>query len=231
MHLLSAGAVRGLAEAVRPAFEAASKARVEAVYGAVVAMRERLDAGAPCDVLVLTAAMIAALGKEGRIDAATAAPLGRVPTAIAVPAGDPVPAVSDGPALAAALRAASAIHFPDPARATAGIHFVQVLERLGVRAEVEARLRPFPNGAAAMSALAQVPGTGAIGCTQATEILYTPGVQLVAALPPEFALSTVYCAAAASGALDPALARRFVEALTGDASAALRRDGGFEPMQ
>ena len=87
--------------------------------------------------------------------------------------------------LRAALIAADAIHFPDPGKATAGIHFDKVVDRLGIRSDVQARLRTFPNGASAMRALADAGGR-AIGCTQATEILATPGVRLVGPLPPGF---------------------------------------------
>jgi molybdate transport system substrate-binding protein len=58
--------------------------------------------------------------------------------------------------------------------------------------------------------------------------LYTPGVTLVAALPVEFELATVYTAALSTRAAQPELARRLVAALSGDASRALREQGGFE---
>jgi molybdate transport system substrate-binding protein len=69
----------------------------------------------------------------------------------------------------------------------------------------------------------------AIGCTQETEIRYTPGLALLGALPAPHALATVYVAAVAASRRDDDAARRFVEALAGPASARLRRDGGFEP--
>ena len=46
-----------------------------------------------------------------------------------------------------------------------------------------------------MRELARSTATGLVGCTQITEIKYTPGVVLVGALPPGFELSTVYSAA------------------------------------
>lgn len=67
--------------------------------------------------------------------------------------------------LRAALLGATEIHFPDPQRATAGIHFAKVIDALGVRADVQARLRPHPNGATAMRALANSPHRTAVACT------------------------------------------------------------------
>ena len=53
----------------------------------------------------------------------------------------------------------------------------------------------MPGDATAMKELALHPGTGAMGCTQITEINYTPGVALVGPLPDAFELATVYTAA------------------------------------
>ena len=70
--------------------------------------------------------------------------------------------------------------------------------------------------------------SGALGCTQITEIKYTPGVTLVGALPEDLGLATTYSAAVAALALQPALAQRFVALLTGSDTRALRVAAGFE---
>jgi molybdate transport system substrate-binding protein len=69
-----------------------------------------------------------------------------------------------------------------------------VLERLGIAAALAPRLSVHPNGATAMRALAETGAPGALGCTQVTEILYTPGLALAGALPDPFGLATVYAA-------------------------------------
>lgn len=79
-----------------------------------------------------------------------------------------------------------------------------------------------------MRELAAATGHDLIGCTQVTEILYTPGVQLVGVLPREFELATVYTAAACQRAANPAAARALVEMLAADANRAQRLAGGFE---
>lgn len=229
MHLLCAGAARAVAQALIPPFERDTGVRVAATYGAVGALRERLAEGAACDVVVLSAALIDALRTEGSVESDTIAALGRVPTSIAIRAGGAAPDVATPAAVRAALLAADAIYFPDPERATAGRHFASVIERLGIAREVAARLRPFANGAAAMAELANAAQAHPIGCTQSTEILYTPGVTLVGALPGDLALATVYAVAAAVRSSVPALARRFASSLAGDSAAELRRAAGFEP--
>jgi molybdate transport system substrate-binding protein len=228
LRMLCAGAARGLVKAMEPTLFAETGAGVQGSFGAVGAMKEKLLAGEPCDVIVLTAALIDELAAAGHVQPDSVAPLGRVGTGIAVRTGEPLPAVADGAALAASLRAAAGILFPDPARATAGIHFVGVLKRLGIYADVEPRLSTYPNGATAMRELAQASRPGLVGCTQITEIKYTPGVTLVGPLPADYALSTVYSVAVCAGAVQPEFAWLFAELLAGPVSAGLRAAGGFE---
>ena len=114
----------------------------------------------------------------------------RCQTAVAVRTADTPPALATAGDLRAALREADEIHFPDPELSTAGIHFAKVMRELGLWEPLADRLRPAPNGAAAMSALAASTSARPIGCTQATEILSTPGIVVAAPLPPGCALAT-----------------------------------------
>ena len=229
MHLdiLSGGAARGLVEALRPEFNAATGCELRASFSAVGAMHEQLLAGTPCDVIILTAPLIESLAREGRVDSASVATLGAVPTGIAVRAGDAPPNVSSGDALRAALLSAPAIFVPDTERSTAGIHVLRMLHALGIHAEVAARVRTYPNGATAMRELAQSRRANAIGITQVSEIIATIGVALVGELPAGFELAAVYVAAAVATAREPALARRFTALLAGPTAAAARKRAGF----
>ncbi len=222
LDFISAGAAQGLVAAVAKG----GGIEVAGSFGAVGAMLEKFRAGEACDVLILTHAQIMELAANGAVAAGTCADLGSVATCVAVREGDPAPDVSTGDALRAALLGADAIHFPDPAKATAGIHFAKVVDRLGIRSQVESRLRTHPNGATAMRAMADAAGKP-IGCTQATEILATRGARLVAPLPEGFDLETVYTAAVSARARQPAEARAFVERLTGESTAGARAAAGF----
>ena len=227
LHVISAGAAKGLVLTLADRFEVSHGTTVRGTFGAVGAMREALLGGAPCDVVVLTQALLAALGAEGEVVTDTICTLGEVATGVAVRAGDAVPDIHDAPALCEALSHATSIHIPDPARATAGIHFTKVLHSLNLYDAVATHLRPHANGAAAMAALAESSDERPIGCTQVSEILYTPGVRLVAPLPSRFALVTRYDAAVASRASDASLAEAFLASLAGEATRSLRAAGGF----
>ena len=236
VHLLSGGAAQGLVNQLQAQFQTRFRAKTQAQsgstlagnFGAVGVMKDRLLAGEACDVIILTEALIAQLTASGHVVASSARALGIVKTGIAVKAGELVPDVGNPTALKAALLGATGIYFPDPVKATVGIHFMKVLKSLGIDAELAARLRPFPNGAAAMREMAQCPQAGLVGCTQVTEILYTPGIKLVAPLPKEFELATIYTAAVCTGATQPAMATALIDLLVDAKNANLRRAAGFE---
>ena len=229
LKLLCAGAVKGLVAALESRFLAARGAAIEGRFGAVGAMREALLGGAACDVLVVTAAMLAVLRDQGVVAESPFAAIGEVRTGVAARSGEAVPRIDSAADLKAALVAAPALYVPDTVQSTAGKHVVAVLERLGIAAEIAPRLSVHPNGATAMRALAESGPPGALGCTQVTEILYTPGLALVGALPEPFGLSTVYAAGVGRDSAEPALAAAFIALLAGDDAATTRRAGGFEP--
>jgi molybdate transport system substrate-binding protein len=228
LHLLSGGAAQALVTRLQDRFLALHDHAIESTFGAVGMMKDKLLADAPCDVLILTDSLIAQLSASGQVAAGTERALGVVKTGIAVKTGEARPAVATRAELKAALQAASGIYFPDAVKSTAGIHFMNVLKQLGLDQELADRLRTFPNGAAAMTAMAQSKEKGLIGCTQDTEILYNEGVALIADLPKEFELATVYTAAVCTAAKTPEAAAALIGLLAGAEVASLRLECGFE---
>ncbi len=228
LNLLSGGAAQGLVGKLQDSFKAAHHCSIAGTFGAVGMMKDSLLAGAPCDVIILTDALVAQLTASGELLTGSARAVGTVKTGVAVKTGDKVPAVDSPAALKAALQAARGIYFPDPVKATAGIHVMRVLKELGLDVELADRLRPFPNGATAMKVMSQSTETGLLGCTQITEILYTDGVDLVAPLPRAFELATIYTAAVCSKSAQPQLAQALIELLVGEQAAATRLACGFE---
>lgn len=229
LNILSGGAAHGLVSALASRFRAATGFDINGTYNAVGAMRDKLLAGEPCDVVILTRALIEQLEASGHVVPGSAKALGVVKTGIAIKTGTRLPTVNTREALRSALHAATGVYFPDPVKATAGIHFMNVLKLLGLAEPLGSRLHTFPNGATAMKALSETGCGGAIGCTQVTEILYTPGVTLVDVLPPEFELATVYTAAVCTGSVAPDAARALVALLASDEAASIRTGGGFDP--
>jgi molybdate transport system substrate-binding protein len=228
MQVLSGGAAAAVVKAVQAEFEKSTGTSIHGTFSAVGQMRDQLVGGTPCDVVILTKPLIEQLIASGHVVAGSARSLGKVKTGVAVRTGTTPPSVKTRAELHAAMSAAQGIYFPDPDKATAGIHFMNVLKALGLDETMRSKFRVFPNGATAMGEMAKSNESGLIGCTQVTEINYTEGVDLVDVLPTEFELSTDYTLGICTHAQNPAHAELLADLLTGTASAAVRKQGGFE---
>jgi molybdate transport system substrate-binding protein len=232
LNILSGGAAQGLVKGLAPAFKARTDLDIEGEFGAVGAMADKLRAGRPADIIILTEALVGTLAQEKLIAPASVKNVGVVETALAVRANGPGISAPDQESLRKALLAADAIYVPDIKASTAGIHVAKVLALLGIDNEVESRLKIYPNGATAMRQLAESPARRPIGCTQSTEIISTPGVMLSSALPPGCELATMYAAAVKAGAVRPREAEILIELLIAADHRELRRRAGFlEPVK
>ncbi len=227
IRVLSGGAANGLVTALEPSFRKETGFGVGGDYGAVGGIRDRILDGEAVDLILLTKAIVADLDAKGIVVGDTVADVGTVATSVAVRDGDPAPNVSNREGLKSALLAADAIYFPDPEKATAGIHFAKVLQELGIRETVAGDMRTFPNGQTAMAALAQAPEESPIGSTQVTEILNTPGVALVGPLPQGCELETIYTGAVSARAQHAEQARALLAMLTDAANQSVRTQKGF----
>ena len=231
VRLLSGGAAQGLVTSLVPQFKLLTTLDIEGEFGAVGTMAEKLRSGTAADLVILTQSIVADLAGAGLVAGDTVAGIGLVETSIAVRAGDPPVSVGDAASLRQALLGAAEIFVPDIKASTAGIHVAKVLDRLGIAAEAAPRLRIFPNGATAMRHLAESGATTAIGCTQSTEILNTPGVVLCGALPPGFELATIYSAGVTSQSPQAAGAERLIALLTAAESREMRARAGFLELE
>ena len=80
LDLLSGGAAKGLVDTMQAAFTASTGCALRATFSAVGVMQQKLLAGEPCDVVILTAALIEALARDHHVVAETGVTLGAVPT-------------------------------------------------------------------------------------------------------------------------------------------------------
>jgi molybdate transport system substrate-binding protein len=227
LNILSGGAAQGLVGSLAPAFKAQTGFDIAGEFGAVGAMADKLRAGMPTDIVILTAALLATLAEEELVAAASISDVGLVETALAVRASDPKVVARDEAGLRDALLASDAIFVPDIKASTAGIHVAKVLARLGIADAVAARLKIFPNGATAMRELAASDARRPIGCTQSTEIISTNGVVLSGSLPPGCELATMYTAGVTTKAAHPSQASALIGLLIGAGQREQRERAGF----
>ena len=227
LSILSGGAALGLVEHIRATFEADTGCQIVGEFGAVGAMKEKLLAGSDCDIVILSRKLVDDLASTGHVQAESIRDLGVVSTGVSIKAGNPPVSVGSPAAFGQALLSADAVYVPDMQRSTAGIHMKQVFQQLGVLDDIAAKIQEFPNGATAMKAMAAASGKP-LGCTQITEILYSPGVQAVGLLPRGCELDTVYSTAVATKARQADLAHQLVKVLTDSELESYKNAHGFK---
>src|SRR3954463_10275927 len=104
LHILSAGAVKGLVTDLQATFKAETGADVEGSFSAVGAIQDKFLAGEPCDVLILTQKMLEDLSGRGNLVSGAISPLGTVRTGIAVRAGSRIPEIDRASSFADAIK-------------------------------------------------------------------------------------------------------------------------------
>ena len=227
VRLLSGGAATGLVARLAERFAADTGQEIEGDFGAVGGMRDRVVSGEQIDLVILTRAIVEQLADQGFVEAESVTDIGQVVTGVAVLEGTTAPDVSSPDALGAALGNATALYVPDTLQATAGIHVAKVVDALGLKEQLEGRIHEFPNGQTAMAEMARSGDARALGSTQITEILNTPGVVYGGPLPDPHGLSTMYTAAVSTAAAQPRDARKLIELLALKENASIRESVGF----
>ncbi|MGE0653953.1 MAG: substrate-binding domain-containing protein [Alphaproteobacteria bacterium] len=216
LQVLSAGAVKPALATIAPAFEAAEGIAIDATFGPAPELRERTKRGTgDFGVVIGPESLIVALAGEGKLVDESRRPLGGVKAAVALHRDARVPDLSTPDAVAAAVRAASAIVYNT---ASSGQYIDAMIKGLGIAEEVEPRVRRFPNAEDAMRFLGSDAGRDAIGFGQSSAIrgYEKPlGVRQVAALPDAIGNVTRYEAALATTAPDAAAAAAFIDFLVG----------------
>ena len=212
LNVLAAGAVEAVVREMVGTFEKESGHKLKITYAPVGALRDKIYAGEPADLTVVTPAIIEQLQARGLVRPVTRTDLGQVGGGIAVRKGNPRPAIGTPEELKQALLSAKEIHYADPKIATAGAYFLKVADRLGIGEEVRKKGRTAGSGKVSMELMAKSTAV-AIGLTQISEILSVPEVELVGPYPGDLQLMTTYSGIVLERAPNPAAAEAFLKFL------------------
>lgn len=207
--VLGAGAVHEAFEEAAGRWSASSGTGVKASYVPMGALRKRVAAHEPADVLIVPAEALPELERAGVVAAGTRHDLGAVGLSGAVRKGAPVPDISTPEALRRTLLAAKSVTYMDPDVGTSGRHFDQVvLPRLGVADAVRAKAILGKGGSVADKVAS---GEAEIAFQNTTELMTVPGATVIGPIPAELQKRTVYAGAVAAGAKNPQAARALLD--------------------
>jgi molybdate transport system substrate-binding protein len=205
LRVLSGGAAKSLVDPMAAAF---TGAKVHMEYQPMGKLVESLAQGAQVDMVIVTEETLPRLEREGRVKRG-AKPVARVGIGVAVNEKAPSPDISTVDAFKKTLLAAKSVVYIDPKVGTSGKHVAEVLQKLGIAEQVNAKTKLGQGGY-----IVEPVGRGEIelGIHQISEILPVKGVKLVGELPRELQKYTVYVAAPVS---DSRKVLDFIDYLTG----------------
>jgi len=222
--VLSSTAMREPLEALVPQFERATGHTVAMRFESSGVLPATVKGGAQADLVVTTPALIEELVKAGKLQAGRTIQFVRSGAGVAVRAGAPKPDISTPEAFKAALLAAKTVGI---SKGPSGVHMTAVLERLGIAEQIKAKAVVTEFGQRVGVQIAN--GTAEIGIQQITELLATPGIELVGPLPPALQADIVYAIAPTVATREPVAADALVKFLTSGAVVPIVKKMGLEP--
>ena len=205
LRVLSGGAAKSLVDPLAATF---AHGKVEVQYQPMGRLVESLAQGAEVDLVIVTEETLPRLERENRVQRG-AKPVARVGIGVAVNEKAASPDISTVEAFKRTLLAAKSVVYIDPKVGTSGKHVAEVLERLGIAEQVNAKATLGQGGY-----IVEPVGRGEIelGIHQISEILPVRGVKLVGPLPRELQKYTTYVAAPVK---QSRLVLDFIDHLTG----------------
>jgi molybdate transport system substrate-binding protein len=214
------GAMRGLAGR----YQAAGGARIDADFAPTLGLLDRLRGGETADVVILTKQALDDLAAEGRVVAASCVDLARSFVGIAVRAGAAHPDIANEVALRATLLGARSIAYSRIG--ASGIFFAQLIERLGIGSEVNARARIIPSG---LTAELLAGGEADLAVQQISELKQVAGVDVVGPIPRDLQTPAVFSAGRWAASAKVAQAEALLKYLASPEVAPMLRESGLEP--
>ena len=188
--LALAGAVRALAEK----YQAMSGARIDADFAPTVRVLERLKEGETADILILTDEGLAGLIATGSVVAESRVDLARSWVGLAVKAGEPHPDISTEANLRATLLNARSVAYSR--LGASGIFFAQLIAKMGIEKEINARATISPMG---FTAERIVTGEADVAIQQLSELKQVRGIEVVGPLPHHLQTPAVFSAGRMTG--------------------------------
>ena len=225
IKVLTAGAVRGVLDALVPDFEKGTGHKVVLDNATAGVLAKRIGDGEAFDLAIITPQVIDGLLAKGKI-AGPRVDLAKVGMGVAVKEGAAAPDIATVDAFKAALIAAKSVAYIDPkAGGSSGIYFDGLIDRLGIGEIVRAKARLKAGGHVADLVAS---GEAELAVHQISEILPVKGVRLVGPLPAPIQNTTVYAAGFSASAQQPDAAKALLDYLAGPASAPVLSAKGME---
>lgn len=224
VRVLSTLALKGAVISLAARLEAEGGARIDADFAPTLALLERMRGGEGADVVILTKEALDDLAVKGVVVAASCADLARSFVGIAVKAGADHPDIATEAALRTTLLGARSVGYSR--LGASGIFFTQLIERMGIAADINVRAKIIPQG---FTAELLVSGEADLAVQQISELKLVGGVEVVGPIPRELQNPAVFSAGRLAASDNVAPSDRLLKFLTSPEAVPALRESGLEP--
>ncbi len=224
VRLLSTLALKGAVRDLAGRFEAETQTRIDADFAPTLGLLDRLRAGEGADVVILTKEALDDLAAKGTVVASSCADLARSFVGLAVKTGASHPDIATEAALRATLLGARSVAYSRIG--ASGILFAQLIERMGIAPEINARAVIIPAG---FTAERLVTGEADIAVQQLSELKQVAGVEVIGAIPRHLQIPAVFSAGRLAASTRAERSDALLKYLASPDVAPVLRESGLEP--
>jgi molybdate transport system substrate-binding protein len=224
--VLCSNGIKEVLVELKPVFERATGHRISVTYDSTVAILNQLKGGAKVDLVILTAEAIDDLTKQGAVTRGSRVDLAHSRIALAVRSGAPKPDISSTEALKKSLLAAKSVAITQ--NGVSGIHFLRVIERLGIANQVKPKIIQIETGPAG-ELVAR--GQAEIALQQFSELMPVAGIDLVGPLPGDLQRVTTFSAGLIATTRETAAANALVKFLSAESAQPVIKRKGMDPLK
>src|SRR5258705_4236660 len=228
IKVLSGSAVTPVMLELITKFEQSSGHKVASDFdGAIGAMTDRLLKGEAADVAIVSGEQIDLLERQGKVVTGSRTDIAKVGIGVFIRKGAPKPDISSVDSFKRSMLATRSIGYNYPAAgAPVSIYLVGLFERMDIAAEMHAKTTVFKQSSERFDAVAR--GDVEIGFNQISEIVATPGVDLVGPLPAPLQSYTLLASGIVADGKEQDTSRGFVRFITAPDSIAIWSAKGFD---
>jgi molybdate transport system substrate-binding protein len=224
VRVLSTLALKGAICNLAGPYQAASGVRIDADFAPTLGLLDRLRKGEAADVVILTREGLDDLAGQGTVVAESCVDLARSFVGIAVKTGAAHPDIATEPALRATLLDARSVAYSRIG--ASGIFFAQLIERLGIAPEINARACISPSG---FTAERLVSGEADLAVQQISELKQVTGILVVGPIPRELQIPAIFSAGRMASSQRVAQSDALLKYLGSSQVAPVLRESGLEP--
>jgi len=225
LRVFTSDGMKPTLEALIPQIEQSIGCKLAPQFNSSKNLREKIQAGEPFDVAILTSDVIDDLIQKGKIAAGSRTDLSRTGMGVGVRAGAAKPDISTPEALKKTLLAAKSIAF-NPTGASA-VHNYEMFERMGIAEAVKPKLMLDSEAGRPQQNVAD--GKADLVITLIPEIKFFPGVDLAGPLPADFQSYISFSAGVATNTGDAKASKALIQYIKGPAGAAVLKAKAMEP--